>query len=148
MPQQIRYTKRIRVQESDIDLLGHTNNVIYLTYLQSAASEHASHLGFNYERMRQLGGIFVVRRHEIEYFRQSVYGDELDVTTWVDSMDATRSTRCYEIHHAENGSLIVRAATLWVWMDFTGRPRRIPNAIRAVFSPLIAADTGEHLIED
>lgn len=135
MSQSPRYTLRLQVPEADIDLLGHTNNVAYLRYLERAAIEHATVLGFDLERLRELGGFFVVRKHEIEYLRPTVAGDELEILTWVESMEGIRTTRCYEIYHAATGTPVVRAATLWIWTDFNGRPRRIPQVMRDTFTP-------------
>ena len=138
-----RYSLRLQVPEADIDLLGHTNNVAYLRYLERAAIEHASALGFDLEHLRELGGFFVVRKHEIEYLRPTIAGDELEILTWVESMEATRTTRRYEIYDAATGLPVVRAATLWIWTDFNGRPRRIPQVMRDAFTTNQASEQKE-----
>ncbi|MDA8218578.1 MAG: acyl-CoA thioesterase [Dehalococcoidales bacterium] len=76
----ISYTARMQVRYSDLDMLEHVNNAVYLQYVQEAAMRHAEAVGYGYGRMRELGGSFVVRRHEIEYSRAARAGDELLVT--------------------------------------------------------------------
>ncbi len=40
---------------------------------------------------RELGGVFVMRRVEIDYLRPSVAGDTLEVTTWLKEMRGSRA---------------------------------------------------------
>src|SRR5438874_9894812 len=61
------YVMRLRVRHYETDALGHVNNAVYLNYLEQAAIEHAAAMGFGQARLAELGGFFVVRRHEIDY---------------------------------------------------------------------------------
>lgn len=136
-----------------MDALGHVNNAVYLHYLEQAAIEHSTALGYNGEALRALGGFFIARRHEIEYLRPAIAGDLLQVVTWVAEMSAAQSLREYAIVRREfpadgrppadgplaaapaaPGMVLVRARTNWVWVGVTdGRPRRIPTTLRDVF---------------
>ncbi|HWE61677.1 MAG TPA: thioesterase family protein [Chloroflexota bacterium] len=125
-----RYTLAIRVRQYEIDVLGHVNNAVYLNYLEQAAVEHADSMGFTRERLAELGGLFVVRRHEIDYLGAAVAGDDLRVTTWVESYSGARAIRCYEIVHAGSGRRLIAARTVWAWIDERSMaPRPVPRAI-------------------
>ncbi len=129
------YELRLRVRSYEVDVLGHVNNAVYLNYLEQAATEHAAALGFGEARLTELGGLFVVRRHEIDYLRAAVAGDPLVVTTWPESLRGPRAYRAYEIRHEETGHQIVVARTLWAWIDpRSGRPRPIPREILDIFN--------------
>jgi acyl-CoA thioester hydrolase len=131
-----RYSMMLRVRQYEVDILGHVNNVIYLHYLEQAAVEHADSLGFTRIRLEELGGTFVVRRHEVEYSGGAQAGDILEVTTWVESFSGARATRNYVVAHAGTGKRIVSALTVWAWVDArTGLPRPLPPEILAAFSP-------------
>jgi acyl-CoA thioester hydrolase len=82
--------------------------------------------------------VFVVRRHEIDYLRSALRGDELEVRTHVSSVMAAKSERKYEIvrlpKNGEDEVVIVRALTLWGYVDTSmGRPMRIPDEIYVAF---------------
>lgn len=128
------YTMRLRVRQYEMDAFGHVNNAVYLNYLEQAATEHAEITGFSQARMTELGGMFVVRRHEIEYYGSAVAGDDLDVTTWPELLSGPRAVRCYEIRHAASGRRLIAARTLWIWIDPRGRPRPMPQEIIDVFT--------------
>jgi len=127
----------LRVRQYEVDVLGHVNNVVYLHYLEQAAIEHADSLGFTRKRLEELGGTFVVRRHEVEYSGGAQAGDMLEVTTWVESFSGARAIRGYAVAHAGTGKRIVSAQTIWAWVDArTGLPRPLPPEILTAFSPL------------
>ena len=128
------FRHRVTVGEADLDELGHTNNIQYVRWLQDAAIAHSAHVGLTFERYVALGGVFVVRRHEIDYLRSALRGDELEVRTHVASVMAAKSERKYEIVRVSDETVIVRALTLWGFVDTSmGRPMRIPEEIYVAF---------------
>jgi acyl-CoA thioester hydrolase len=127
----MEHTIRLRVRHHEMDALGHVNNAVYLNYVEEAAIEHGRARGYDEARWRELGGTWVVRRHEIEYRVPAVAGDELVVTTRVLALDRTRGTRRTTIER--DGVVLVEATTEWVWIGLDGRPRRIPPAVLADF---------------
>ena len=129
-----QFITQLRVRHYELDTLGHVNNAVYQNYLEQAAIEHSEHLGLNLERYRELGGVFVMRRVEIDYLRPAVAGDRLEVTTWVQEMRGTRAIRRYEIRKQGNDDLLVTAEALWVWVEFKSmRPRAIPSTLLDTF---------------
>src|SRR5689334_938143 len=125
----------LRVRTYEMDQLGHVNNAVYLNYMEQAATEHAEALGFGKERVMALGGLFVVRQHEVLYLGSAVAGDELEVTTWPEQLTGPRAIRSYLIHNAATGKRLVAARTLWVWVDArTGRPRPMPREMLDAFA--------------
>jgi len=128
------YESRLRVRTYEVDALGHVNNAVYLHYLEQAATEHAEAMGFDRARLSELGGLFVVRRHEIDYLGAALMGDDLRIVTWPDLIKGPRAIRRYEIRHAVSGKLLVQASTVWAWIDQSGRPRPVPRAIVDAFT--------------
>jgi acyl-CoA thioester hydrolase len=128
------FTARLRVRHYEMDSLGHVNHAVYLHYLEQAAVEHSEHLGFTLERYQELGGVFVMRRLEIDYLRSAVAGDTLEITTWAHEMRGPRAIRRYEIRKQGQAELLVTAEALWVWIETsTMRPRAIPGVLLEAF---------------
>jgi len=122
----------VRVRHHEMDALGHVNNAVYLNYVEEAAVEHARALGYGEARWRELGGNWVVRRHEITYHAPAVAGDELAVTTRIIGLEGIRGIRRTTIER--DGHLLVDATTEWVWVGPDGRPRRLPPEVVADFA--------------
>jgi acyl-CoA thioester hydrolase len=130
-----RFTTKLRVRYHEMDALGHVNNAVYQHYLEQAAIEHSEHLGFNHQKYRELGGVFVMRRVEIDYLRPAVAGDTLEVTTWLQQLRGPRAIRRYEIRKQGEEQLLVTAEVLWVWVDTQAmRPRAIPRQLLDAFN--------------
>lgn len=123
----------ITVVDSDIDELGHASNIAYVRWLQDVAIAHSSAVGLDVSAYKKLGGVFFVRRHEIDYMRPVLRGDRLEVRTWIDSAMAAKCKRATEILSA-SGMVVAQAMTTWGYVDIaTGRPVRIPELIRNAF---------------
>jgi acyl-CoA thioester hydrolase len=129
------YTIRLRVRRYEVDVLNHVNNAVYQHYLEQAAVEHSEHLCFTYERYREIGGIFVLRRITMDYLRPATAGDTLLVTTWLDQMRGPRAVRRYEIRRESDNELVLTAEALWAWIDLaSARPRPIPADLLEAFA--------------
>lgn len=128
-----RYTFELTVGPEHIDQLGHVNNIEYVRWVQDAAMQHSLHVGYTWDRYRELGAAFVIRRHELDYLRSACEGDVLEVSTWIESYTRLSATRRTELRNAK-GELVLSATTLWVWVTLGAmRPARIPDSVRAVF---------------
>lgn len=143
----------IEVRDSDIDVLGHVNNVVYIQWMQSAAYAHSAALGWTLERYLSLGAGWVARLHQIEYLQPAFAGQRVIVKTWVADMKKVTSMRRYRIVRMDpappdaNGNvdpmapmreiLLAVAHTNWAFIDYKrGTPIRIPAEMSVDF-PLI-----------
>ena len=126
------YLLRVRVEPADVDYLGHANNLVYVRWVQEAALAHSTACGLDEAAYLARGQSWVVRRHEIEYLRAAMPGDDVVVETRVASMAAASSIRLTRVLRA--GELLARASTSWAFVDLArGRPTRIPDDIRTRF---------------
>lgn len=130
------FALRFPVTAEDIDELDHVSNVRIVHWINRAAIEHSRSLGFDYARYRELGGVFVVRRHEIDYLASARLGDELVAFTWPTVLHRSSAERHHEIRRVADDRVIARAKNLWAFVSFaSGRPTRIPPEIQAAFDP-------------
>lgn len=128
------FTHAIVVADAHIDRFGHANNVAVLGWIQDVAEAHSTAVGFALSTYERLGAAFVVRRHEIDYLRPSVLGEELSIRTWVPNAKRISCNRSTEITSVKDGQVVARANTTWVFAELaTLRPVRIPNEVRFAF---------------
>lgn len=119
----------VRVEETDTDLLGHTNNVSYLRWLEQVAWDHSNALGLDWPVYQRLKRAMVVRRHELDYLAPSFAGEELIAATWISGNDGKLSLwRRYQLLRPGDGVTLLRGRTLFVCADLeNGKPRRMPE---------------------
>lgn len=129
------FTIHVRVQPSDLDELDHANNLVYLRWVQEVTVAHSLAIGLGMAVYRQLGAAFVVMRHEIDYLRPALAGDELTVETRVCACGPATTERYTRITRTSDGELLARAVTHWAFIDLRRRrPTRIPEDVRRRFT--------------
>lgn len=130
-PSNNAYAHRLRVAAADIDDNGHANNVVWVRWVNEAAIAHAMAVGFGRTGMLDMGALWFVRRHDIEYLLPAYEGEELVAITWAASLSGASSLR-RTLFKAE-GRVLARAETTWVLIDAeTKKPRRVtPELLRA-----------------
>ena len=125
------FRQRRRVEWRDIDPAQHVNNSVYLAYTEDSAVEASMVLGWTPARMREEGFSIQVRRHRIEYKVPAVLGDDLEVATWLDDVNATTATRHFAITRVADGVVLAQAIASLVWLDATAGTRiAIPESYR------------------
>jgi acyl-CoA thioester hydrolase len=134
------YHARWRVRSYEIDQNGHVNNAVYLNYAEALTVEHAEASGYGREWSEAHGGAWVVRRHEVEYRRAAVLGDELDLTVRVELVRGVRGVRRTSICRASDGTEVADVLSEWVWVRLPdGRPSRVPSELVEVAAGVTAA---------
>ena len=124
------HEKRIEIRWNDLDVYGHVNNAIYLTYLEEVRDEW---LG------RRLGDPdeiwnWVLARVEIDYRRELVLADDVAVASCrLDRVGNSSVTTREEVRTA-GGELAAEARSVLVARDReSGRSRPLTAVERAAF---------------
>jgi acyl-CoA thioester hydrolase len=107
----------------DIDENGHVNNIVYLRWVQDAATRHWR---AQTDLDLQAKWAWVVTRHEIDYAKASFLGELLQVRTWVGEARGPRFDRFVQVI-GPAGDLRTQARSDWVLIDAV---RRTPVRVR------------------
>lgn len=110
------YEITIRVVDSDIDQLGHVNNVVYLRWVQDAAIAHWT-AGATKEEQGSI--LWVVTRHEIDYKRSAMRDDTILAKTWVGAAEKRSFERLTELRRNSDNKVLANARTFWCPIDIT-----------------------------
>ena len=130
------------VPASAIDVMNHVNNVVYLDWVQTAASKHWNHATKDYfkdlnqsaERIGIEKMAWVVMDHYIQYKGAALEGDVIEVTTFVKTMKGATSQRHTEIRRKGEEKVLVSAVTNWCLLKMPeGKPMRVPEEIKRLF---------------
>ena len=126
------YTLTITVSPEDLDLLHHVNNLVYVKWMDKIATNHWAYLTKDTPLPQY---VWVVVRHEIDYLKQAILGDEIIVKTWVGETKGVTSVRFMEFY--KNDVLLVKAKTTWAMLDaITYKPSRIrENVLKVLQAP-------------
>ena len=126
------YELALSIEPSDIDLMGHVNNVTYLRWVQQAATAHWTAVALPADQEKLL---WVVLRHEIDYKLAALPGDGIIAVTWVGTATRLRFERFTEILRVSDRTVLASARTLWCPLDSkTLKPAAVSPAVRQLFS--------------
>ena len=126
------FERAIAIEPSDIDQLGHVNNVTYLRWVQDVAVAHWQSVA---PAADQASLLWVVVRHEIDYKQAAYLNDAIIARTWVGTASRIRFERHTELLRANDRTVLARARTVWCPLDAqSGKPVSVSDQVRAVFS--------------
>ena len=124
-PFSIHFPVRFR----DVDALGHVNNAVYFTYMESARTAYW---------LKTFGGAtlqdlqFIVAHAECDFKIAALYGDELEVTIRTTSVRNSSFDWNYEIRNAVTSELIANGKTIQVYYNYAEQKSApVPPEIRA-----------------
>ncbi len=126
-----RFNITIKVLPEHLDEVNHVNNVIYVQWMQDIAQQH-----WNTFASKQLKEevLWMIKRHEIDYYNQAFLDDELLMHTWTGEYTNVTWKRHYEIIRIADNKKIISAASIWIPLDRkTQRPRRIDDTLIMMF---------------
>ncbi|MCH2098395.1 MAG: thioesterase family protein [Pseudomonadales bacterium] len=136
------YVIRIEVQPEQIDLLGHTNNVHYLSWLQDCAWAHSVARGVDGDHMVRIDRAMAVRESRMHYLGATFAGDVLWVGDWITACDGRlRAQRSFQIIRASDQATVLRAVIDYVCIAIgSGRPTRMPEPFARAYADDVRAE--------
>jgi acyl-CoA thioester hydrolase len=120
----------------------HVNNVAWVRFIAELADAHSCALGLDRAAYLSLGGMWFVRRHEVEYLRAASLGDSIVEETWLSELRGAHCLRNSRFRSRGSGELLVASVTRWVWVTTSNhRPARIPPEVLSRFTVVTADGT-------
>lgn len=133
------YSEQITVNPSEIDVLGHVNNQVYLKWMEKVATNHAAANGWTYSRLVEHSYMWVARRHWLEYLKPSFAGEQIVLHTWVQGLRGAGCFRRYAF--MRSSEVVFLGATEWAFLDAKRMyPTVVPDEVRNSFEILSPND--------
>ncbi len=127
-----RYKKIIVVQPEHLDAVNHVNNVVYVEWMQEIAREHWNKYA---SAALQDEVMWMIKRHEIDYYHQAFLNDELEMETWTGDYTNVTWKRHYSIKRLSDGKKIIESVSVWIPLNSkTLRPRRVDDELINMFA--------------
>lgn len=116
------YSKTLYAGWADMDFNAHMGNVAYLNKAADVRQMYLSENGFPVSEFARLGIGPVVRKDEVEYFREVHLQEQITVTYALagHAPDGSRFILRHEVFRAD-GELAARVTTAGGWLDLKAR---------------------------
>ncbi|HEU0045580.1 acyl-CoA thioesterase [Sphingomonas sp.] len=124
------FTLPFTAARADIDELGHVNNAVWVSWVQTLSVSHWEAVA---PPEHQAAHVWVVTRHEIDYRGNVREGETVTGETWVGEPKGARFDRFFRFTGVD-GRVRVEGRSTWALLDrHTGRLLRVRPEFAAPF---------------
>ena len=125
---------RVRVRYAETDQMGIVYYANYLVWFEVGRTDWLREMGWSYRDMEADGISLPVIEARCTYHESARYDEELEVRTTSTLESPIRIQFLYEVVRAADGASLASGMTMHAALDRTGRPRRLPDRVRTLFS--------------
>jgi acyl-CoA thioester hydrolase len=135
MSEPIRCATDIEVRYAETDQMGVVHHANYVIWFELARTRLCALSGFHYADIEKMGYLLMVTGVEVRYRRPARYGETVQVVCWTQHMGSRGLHFSYEVR--KGNEILVTGTTEHIWIEeATGRPCRVPEAVREPFRNL------------
>ena len=121
------------IYPADCDMLGHVNHATMLGFLERARWELLEREEVGGVRdFARVPVVSVVRHVDIDYFAQSRPGENLAIRSGLLAVKNTSYIVRQDVRKVGNGTLVAQASIVFVAVDRSGKPVRVPEEWRTL----------------
>jgi len=125
---------RMRVRYAETDQMGIVYYSNYLVWFEVGRTDWLRESGWSYRDMEAEGYALPVIEARCTYQESARYDDEIEVRTSSTLESPVRIQFQYEVVRLADGTTLATGMTMHAALDRTGRPRRLPDRVRSMFS--------------
>ncbi len=138
------FETRVRVAYADTDQMAMVYHANYLVWFERGRTEAMRELGLPYAALEERGLWLPVVEAGLRFLRPARYDDLLAIETTIGGLGRARVRFAYRIRHADRprAPVLVEGFTEHAFLARDGRVVRVPDDVRALIEPVVAADGG------
>ena len=125
---------RVRVRYAETDQMGVVYYANYFVWFEIGRTDLLRQHGWSYREMEVDGYSLPVIDAQCAYKASAKYDDEIEVRTSGGMVSPVRVKFSYEVVRAADRTLLATGSTVHATLDRDGKPCRLPERVRALFS--------------
>jgi acyl-CoA thioester hydrolase len=122
------------VRYAETDQMGVVYYANYLVWFEVGRTDLLRQYGWSYREMEVDGYSLPVIDAQCTYRAPAKYDDEIEVRTTGGMVSAVRLKFSYEVVRPTDQEVLALGSTVHATLDRAGRPCRLPERVRALFS--------------
>jgi acyl-CoA thioester hydrolase len=124
----------VRVRYAETDQMGVVYYANYLIWFEVGRTDWLRETGWTYREMEADGIQLPVIEAHCEYRQGARYDDDIEIRTRARKLSPVRLQFDYEAIRRADGVLLATGHTVHATIDRDGRPVRMPNRVKDLFS--------------
>ena len=126
---------RHKVQYYETDKMGITHHSNYVRWMEEARVDFLAQIGWNYERLEEMGIVSPVTEITCKYKTATTFADDVFISVTVEEFKGIRLKLRYEMKNAD-GELVCEAHSEHCFLNTSGRPIRMQKEYPELFETL------------
>jgi acyl-CoA thioester hydrolase len=127
-------TSNVRVRYAETDKMGVVYHSNYLIWFEIGRTDWLRETGLTYREMEADGIQLPVIEAHCEYRQGARYDDDIEIRTRAKKLSPVRVQFDYEAVRRADGATLATGHTVHAAIDRQGRPVRMPDHVRDLFS--------------
>ena len=128
------HTITVRVRYAETDKMGVVYYANYFVWFEVGRTDLMRLSDWSYRDMETDGFVLPVVEAHCGYRRSAQYDDELEIRTTAELLSHVRVRFDYQVVRVCDALLLADGHTVHASLDSTGRPRRLPDRIKSLFT--------------
>ena len=138
-PPEGAFVMQRQVEWQDLDKLDIVNNAVYVDYAQEVAARALAAEEWPPAYLKTQGLAIANQRIHIQYQSPAVWGDKLDIVTYMLGLEDTGGVRYVAIQRAADGARIIECIMDWMLVDqVSGKPQPLPESLTLALKKTVA----------
>jgi acyl-CoA thioester hydrolase len=125
---------RLRVRYAETDKMGVVYYANYFVWFEVGRTDLLRESGWNYRDMESEGFGLPVIEAQCTYRQSAKYDDDIEVRTTGAMLSPVRVKFTYDVIRAADAATLAVGSTVHATLDRNGRPCRLPERVRTMFS--------------
>ena len=125
---------RVRVRYAETDKMGVVYYANYFVWFEVGRTDLLREAGWSYREMETEGFTLPVIEAHCAYRESAKYDDDLEVRTTGAMLSPVRVRFTYEVVRLADAATLATGTTVHATLDRVGRPCRLPDRVRTLFS--------------
>lgn len=117
-------TYRHKIQYYETDKMGITHHSNYIRFMEEARVDFLSQIGWDYEKLEELGIISPVTAVDCRFKTPTAFADVIDIEVWVEEFKGARLKIGYLMKN-QDGTVVCEARSEHCFVNAEGRPIRL-----------------------
>ena len=126
---------RHKVHYYETDKMGITHHSNYVRWMEEARVDFLAQIGWNYERLEEMGIVSPVTEITCKYKTATTFADDVFISVTVEEFKGIRLKLRYEMKNAD-GELVCEAHSEHCFLNTIGRPIRMQKEYPELFETL------------
>jgi acyl-CoA thioester hydrolase len=126
-----RSSSSLRVRYAETDQMGIAYHGNFFAWFEVGRTDLLRGLGMTYRDLEARDVHLPVIETHVRFLKPALYDDTLEIRTRLVQMTGVRLVFEYDVHRSADDATLARGTTSHAAVDSHGRPRRLPEELRA-----------------